>query len=108
MATEISSSRNVTLMQMISDVGSKVADLARWPDSEATRTTADNSIKLLRKVFAESGYPHAFLYMGMLQIAADVYSENVYRSDMKPQALKQAWIKIADLLYKDKSDASAA
>jgi hypothetical protein len=40
--------------------------------------------------------------MGMLQIAADIYSENVYRSEIKPQALKQAWIKIADLLHKDK------
>jgi hypothetical protein len=58
------------------------------PDSEATRTTADNSIKLLRKAFADSGYPHAFLYMSMLQIAADVYSENVRRSEIKPQALK--------------------
>ena len=86
---------------MISDVGSKVSDLARWPDSEATKATDDNSIKLLRKAFAESGYPHAFLYMGMLQIAADVYSENVYRSEIKPQALKQAWIKIADLLCRD-------
>jgi hypothetical protein len=55
MATEISSSRNVNLMQMISDVGGNVADLARWPDSEATKATADNSIKLLRKAFAESG-----------------------------------------------------
>jgi hypothetical protein len=45
--------------------------------------------------------PHAFLYIGMLQIAADVYSENVYRSEIKPQALKQAWIKIADLLCRD-------
>jgi hypothetical protein len=39
--------------------------------------------------------------MGMLQTAAGVYSESVYRSEIKPQTLKQAWIKIADLLLRD-------
>ena len=95
---EITSQRNVTLMDLVSQVGSDIGALVRWPDSEATRTTADNSINLLRKAFRESGYPHAFLYMAMLQIAADAYSESVH--DCKSQSLKQAWIKIADLLGK--------
>ena len=100
MATEVNSTRNVTLLQMIASVGADISDLARWPDSEATKTTADNSIKVLRKAFQESGYPHAFLYMAMIQIAGDAYMEN--RQGTTPQSLKQAWIKIGDLLHRDK------
>ena len=112
LATEISSHRNVTLMSLIGEVGGHVADLVRWPDSQATKTTLDNSMTLLRKAFKENGYPHAFTYMAMLQIASDAYSHcagdvacarETVNGDVRPQALKQAWIKIGDLLYKEKT-----
>lgn len=101
MASEITSVRNVKLAGLIAEVGGDIADLVAWPDSEATKLTADNSIKLLRKAFKEAGYPHNFLYMAMLQIAADAYSETVNRDNIRVQSLKAAWIKIADLLQKD-------
>ena len=66
------------------------------------KTTADNSIQLLRKTFVESGYPHGFLYMAMIQIAGDAYMEN--RDGVTPQSLKQAWIKIGDLLCQESHD----
>jgi hypothetical protein len=103
MASEITSTRNTSLLKLIDEVAGHIGDLARWPDSQATRETADNSIKLLRKAFAEAGYPHAFLYMAMVQIAGGAYSEAALRADdskVNMQAMKQAWIKIADLLCK--------
>ena len=95
---EIITARNVTIMKLISDVGGDLADLARWPDSDATKTTVDNSIKMLKKALKDSGYPHGFTYMAMLQIAFMAYSDTMDREHMSTQSLKQAWVKAADIL----------
>jgi enhancing lycopene biosynthesis protein 2 len=92
------SARNTKLMELINDVAGDMADLAKWPDSEATKTTADNKIKLLKKAFHESGYPNGFIYLSMIQIAANAYGEAISR-DIKPSGLKIAWLKIGELLY---------
>jgi hypothetical protein len=93
--------RNVTLTRLIDEVGSKLGDLAAWPDSESTRLSVDASIKTLRKAFKEDSYPRAFLYLAMCQIAHDVWHDTVLR-DVKNPALKAAWTKIGDLLGEDK------
>ena len=95
---EIVSQRNVTVMNMISEVGGDLADLVRWPDSDATKTTADNSIKLLKKALKDAGYPHHFTYMAMVQIAFMAYSDALNHKNVSTQSLRQAWIKAADIL----------
>jgi hypothetical protein len=101
MAAEITSQRNTTLMRTISDVAGDIADLAAWPNSDATKVTASNSIKLLREELRGMGYPHGILYMAMVQIASSAYLETCNREHVTAQSLKQAWIKIGDILSKD-------
>ena len=89
--------RNVSLIRLIDEISSKLADLAVWPESNITREGVDSDIKLLRKAFREDGYPQAFLYMAMCQIAHDVYSSTVNRN-VKKTGLQASWMKISELL----------
>ena len=89
--------RNKKLADLIVEAGSVMGDLARWPDSEATKKTAENNIKILRKTFKEDSYPRAFLYLAMLQIAHDIFADTVNR-EVKVVGLKNAWMQLADLL----------
>lgn len=82
---------------LIGETGSQLGDLARWPDSEATREGATNTIKLLRKSFKEDSYPRIFLYLTMCHIAHDLYGSADNR-DVKNAGLKAAWLKLAELL----------
>jgi len=95
---EVTSSRNVTIVKLIDSTGNRLADLARWPDSEATQLAADNAIKLLKKALKESAYPHSFTYMAMVQVAFTLYTDTVNREHVTTENLKRAWIKVADIL----------
>jgi hypothetical protein len=97
---EVTSQRNLELFKKIEEVASDLASLIRWPESEATKMTADNAIKELRKQFKESAYPHAVTYMAMTHIAQVAYGDVVGNRgpEIKMQAIKTAWIKIGDLL----------
>jgi hypothetical protein len=89
--------RNKTVSGLILDAGIEVANLAKWPDSEGTQTAAKNTVKLLRKTFKEDSYPRSFLYLVMLQVAHEIYSDTLNR-DIKNAGLKQAWNLIGELL----------
>jgi hypothetical protein len=78
-----------------------MGDVAKWPTSDASVTSANNIIKLLRKTFKEDSYPRAFLYMAMMQIAHGMFMDLAHR-DLTNAGLKKAWIKIGDLLGEDK------
>jgi hypothetical protein len=89
--------RNMKMVDLINEAGSAMCDLAKWPESEATRESAENLIKILRKTFKEDSYPRGFLFMAMCHIAHDLYSSSVHR-DVKQSGLRNAWMKIGELL----------
>ena len=91
------SQRNVTLTRLIDEASNKLSDLAKWPDSEATKTSVDNAIKVLRKSFKEESYPRAFLYLSACHMAHSIWADTVNR-DVKNVGLKAAWMKIGELL----------
>jgi hypothetical protein len=89
------SERTVKMTTLIIDAGMQLNDLAKWPDSEATRTQAANTIKLLRKAFREDSYPRVFLYMSMCHIANDMYGSAESRH-IKNSGLKAAWLQLGE------------
>jgi hypothetical protein len=90
-------SRNLTLAKLVAEAGEKMGNLAKWPESEATKEEADHVVKVLRKTFREDSYPRAFLYLAMCQIAHGMWSDTVNR-DVKAAGLRNAWMKIGELL----------
>jgi hypothetical protein len=97
MVAPVETYRNLKMVELIDRAGSAMGDLAKWPESEATRESADNLIKMLRKTFKEDSYPRGFLFMAMCQIAHDLYSNTLNR-DIKQSGLRNAWMKIGELL----------
>jgi len=88
---------NKTVSGLILDAAIETANLAKWPDSPATQDTAKNAIRLLRKTFKADSYPRAFLFLVMLQVAHEIYSDILNR-DIKNPGIKQAWNLIGELL----------
>ena len=91
------SQRNVTLTRLIDDATNKLDDLAKWPESQATRDAVENAIKILRKTFKEESYPRAFLYLACCHMAHSIWADT-YNRDVKNAGLKAAWMKIGELL----------
>ena len=100
---EMTSQRNKVFMKMMSDAGSRMSDLVRWPESEATKAAADEAIRAFSKELRECGYPHGIIYLLTLQVASIAYHDAIPgNGDVKIQSLRAAWIKMADLLCRDK------
>ena len=91
--------RNASLTSLIDMAIHALSNLAKWPDSESTLREAEVVIKALRKSFKEDGYPRAFLYMTMCQIAGAIYAETFNR-EVKDDGLRKAWMKIGELIGK--------
>ena len=92
------SQRTIKLTTLLADAASHLSDLARWPESEATRETCTNTIKTLRKAFKEDSYPRAFLYLSACHLAHEIYGNlDARQGDPKTAGLKAAWLKLAEL-----------
>jgi hypothetical protein len=92
------SQRNKELMRRINECGDDLGDVITWPDSESTNATVDNQIKVLKKLFKENGYPYGMIYLSMIHMAAIAYSATTNRDGVRHDGLKNAWLKIADIL----------
>ena len=89
--------RSITITKAIEAVAEALGNQAKWPDSETNRELVESALKDLRKTINVDSYPRVFVYLAMLHIASCIHHDIAHR-DVKNSGLKQAWIKIADLL----------
>ena len=92
------SQRSMKIQELIDATASDLADLAKWPESEGCRVEVEKTLKMLRKTFREDSYPQCFRVLAMVHLASMMYAGTTHRRDIDVPGLKEAWVKIAELL----------
>jgi hypothetical protein len=91
----VASKNNKITDAMLSAV-SDFSEFARWPQSAIAQKEAEKTLKELRKLFDQENTDALFRYMTMIYIATQM--NEPWRDRVLSQGLKQAWIKLAEIL----------